>query len=98
MIKMVVFLCTMMNGELVKQTIMESKVDCLKQKRIVEREHITENSMTFMCDEMKAKIKHDTDGNMVVLEIIKDMTSGAHAQEHGGMKSDLKKMENKGQH
>lgn len=96
MIKMVVFLCTMMNGELVKQTIMESKVDCLKEKRKIEREHITDNTITFMCDEMKAKIKHDADGNMVVLEIIQDMTSGVHSQEHGGMKSDLKKMEQKG--
>lgn len=96
MIKMVVFLCTMVNGELYKQTIMESKVDCLKEKRKIEREHVTDTSMTFMCDEMKAKIKHDADGNMVVLEIIQDMTSGVHAQEHGGVKSDLKKMEHKG--
>ena len=32
MIETIVFLCTMMNGELIKQTIMESKVDCLKEK------------------------------------------------------------------
>lgn len=96
MIKMVVFLCTMINGELAKQTIMDSKVECLKEKRKIERQHITDNSMTFMCDEMKAKVKHDADGNLVVLEIIQDMSSGVHAQEHGGVKSDLKKMEHKG--
>lgn len=96
MIKMVVFLCTMINGELHKQTIMDSKVECLKEKRKIEREHITDTSMTFMCDEMKAKVKHDADGNLVVLEIIQDMSSGVHAQEHGGVKSDLKKMEHKG--
>lgn len=96
MIEMVVFLCTMMNGEIQKQTIMESKVDCLKEKRIVERKNITNPSITFMCDEMKAKVKHEPNGTIVVLEIIKDMTSGIHSHKHGGVKSDITKMEHKG--
>lgn len=96
MIKTIVFLCTMMNGELVKQTMMESKVDCLKEKRKVERQHITDTSMTFMCDEMKAEVKHDADGNLVVVKIIEDMKSGMHSHQHGGVKSDISKMEHKG--
>lgn len=96
MIEMIVFLCTMVNGELVKQTIMESKVDCLKEKRKIERKHVTDTSITFMCDELKAEIKHDADGKIEIIRIIEDMKSGMHAHQHGGMKSDVSKMEHKG--
>lgn len=96
MIKTIVMLCTIMNGELTKQVIMDSHVDCLKSKRVLEREHITDTNMSFMCDKMKAEVKHDNDGNIIVVRIIKDMESGMHSNQHGGMKSDVTKMEHKG--
>ncbi len=89
-------LCTIINGELTKQVIMDSYPDCLKEKRVLERKHIVDTSIMFMCDKMKAEIKHDSDGNIVVLRIIKDMESGMHSNQHGGMKSDISKMEHKG--
>lgn len=96
MIKTIVMLCTIINGELTKQVIMDSYRDCLKEKRVLERKHIVDTSVMFMCDNMKAEIKHDSDGNIVVVKIIKDMESGMHSHLHGGMKSDISKMEHKG--
>jgi len=55
MIKIVVALCMMMNGIVVEHTYKDSLSDCLKSKRIAQRN--TNDSVQWMCGEVEAIVE-----------------------------------------
>ena len=68
MVKIVVALCMMMNGIVVEHTYKDSLSDCLKSKRIAQRN--TNDSVKWMCGEVEAIVEEDwNSGNYRILEI-----------------------------
>lgn len=70
MIKVVIALCMMMNGVVVEHTYKDSLSDCLKSKRIAQRN--TSERVQWMCGEVEAIVEEDwNSGNYRILEIKK---------------------------
>ena len=57
MTKIVIALCMFLNGELLEHAYKESLHDCLKSKRIAERN--TNDSVRWMCGKVEAIIEED---------------------------------------
>lgn len=70
MTKLVIALCMFLNGELIEHAYRENISDCLKSKRIAERN--TGDNVRWMCGEVEAVVEEDwNSGNIRILEIIK---------------------------
>jgi hypothetical protein len=68
MVKIVIALCMMMNGEVVEHMYKNSISECLKSKRIAERN--TSDSVQWMCGEVEAIVEEDwNSGQYRILEI-----------------------------
>ena len=68
MIETVVALCMFIAGELKEHRIQESMSDCLKGKRIAERD-INEN-IQYKCGQVKAELEENIDGSKAIKKIV----------------------------
>ena len=69
-INSVVALCMFIAGELKEHRIQESMSDCLKGKRIAER-NINDN-VKYKCGQVKAELETNIDGSKAIKQIIKE--------------------------
>ena len=68
MTKMVIALCMFLNGELMEHAYRQSISDCLKSKRIAERN--TSDNVRWMCGEVEAYISINIDGSETIDKIV----------------------------
>jgi len=68
-IKTVVALCMFINGELKEHRIQGSVSDCLKHKRIAERDKST--NMMYRCGKVQAELETNIDGSFSIKKIVK---------------------------
>jgi len=68
MIETVVALCMFVAGELKEHRIQPAMSDCLKGKRIAERD-INEN-IQYKCGEVKAELEENIDGSKAIKKIV----------------------------
>ena len=68
MIKTVIVLCMLMGGEVVEHTYKNSLSDCLKSKRIAERNR--SYSTSYQCIVTKAELEKNIDGSISITKII----------------------------
>lgn len=68
MIKTVVALCMFVAGELKEHRIQPAMSDCLKGKRVAERD-INEN-IQYKCGEVKAELEENIDGSKAIKKIV----------------------------
>jgi len=66
----VVALCLFINGELKEHRIQPAMSDCLKGKRIAERQY--QEGIQYKCDTVKAELEENIDGSKSIKKIIKD--------------------------
>ena len=64
----VVALCMFIGGELKEHRIQEGMSDCLKGKRLAERE--VNNSVQYKCDKVKAELEENIDGSKSIKSLI----------------------------
>lgn len=69
MIETVVALCLFLKGELVEHRIKDQMSDCLKGKRMAERNHQSE-TVQYKCDTVEAEISVDSEGYKHIEKII----------------------------
>lgn len=65
----VVALCMFIGGELKEHRIQEGMSDCLKGKRVAERQ--INNNVQYKCDKVKAELEKNIDGSKAIKRIIK---------------------------
>lgn len=70
MIETVVALCMFVAGELKEHRIQPAMSDCLKGKRVAERD--VNNNIQYKCDQVKAELEENVDGSKAIKKIIKD--------------------------
>ena len=68
MIETVVALCMFVAGELKEHRIQPAMSDCLKGKRVAERD-INEN-IQYKCGEVKAELEENIDGTKAIKKIV----------------------------
>ena len=68
MIETVVALCMFVAGELKEHRIQPAMSDCLKGKRVAER-NINEN-IQYKCGEVKAELEENIDGTKAIKKIV----------------------------
>ena len=68
-ISSVVALCMFIAGELKEHTIKESMSDCLKGKRLAERD--VNVNIQYMCGTVDAELEKNIDGSISIKRIIK---------------------------
>lgn len=69
-INSVVALCMFIAGELKEHRIQEGMSDCLKGKRVAERE--ATGNITYKCGKVKAELEENIDGSKAIKRIIED--------------------------
>jgi hypothetical protein len=69
-ISTVVALCMFIAGELKEHRIQEGMSDCLKGKRVAERE--ATGNISYKCGKVKAELEQNIDGSKAIKRIIKD--------------------------
>jgi len=69
MIESVVALCMFVAGELKEHRIQAAMSDCLKGKRIAERD--INNNIQYKCDTVEAELETNIDGSKAIKKIIK---------------------------
>lgn len=67
-INTVVALCMFVAGELKEHRIQEGMADCLKGKRIAERD--IGGNITYKCGKVKAELEENIDGSKAIKKII----------------------------
>ena len=70
MIETVVALCMFVAGELKEHRIQEGMSDCLKGKRIAERD--AGGNITYKCGKVKAELEENIDGSKAIKKIINE--------------------------
>jgi len=65
----VVALCMFIGGELKEHRIQQGMSDCLKGKRVAERQ--VNNNVQYKCDKVKAELEENIDGSKAIKRIIK---------------------------
>ena len=70
MTKLVIALCMFLNGELMEHAYRENIFECLKSKRIAERN--TGDNVRWMCGEVNAEIEKNINGSITIKKIIKE--------------------------
>ena len=68
MIETVVALCMFVAGELKEHRIQPAMSDCLKGKRIAERD--VNNNIQYKCGEVQAELENNVDGSKTIKKII----------------------------
>ena len=68
MIETVVALCMFIAGELKEHRIQPAMSDCLKGKRVAERD--VNNNVQYKCGEVKAELEENIDGSKAIKKII----------------------------
>ena len=71
MIETVVALLLILNGNIIEHTYKDSMADCLKSRRIAQRE-VNPESVIFSCKKLKAKTEIYMGGKKI-LKIIKEL-------------------------
>lgn len=66
----VVALCMFVAGELKEHRIQDAMSDCLKGKRIAERN--VNGNIEYKCGKVKAELEENIDGSKAIKRIIKD--------------------------
>lgn len=69
-ISTVVALCMFVSGELVEHRIQPAMSDCLKGKRIAERD--VGQNIEYKCGKVKAELESNIDGSKAIKRIIND--------------------------
>ena len=69
-ISTVVALCMFIAGELKEHRIQGSMSDCLKGKRIAERD--ANENIEYKCGKVKAELKENIDGSKAIKKIVKE--------------------------
>lgn len=69
MTEVVIALLLIVNGEIKEHRIQDSMSDCLKGKRVAERQ--INNSVQYKCDKVKAELEENIDGSKAIKRIIK---------------------------
>ena len=69
MIESVVALCMFISGELKEHRIQPAMSDCLKGKRVAERN--MNNNVQYKCDTVEAELETNIDGSKAIKKIIK---------------------------
>jgi len=67
-ISSVVALCMFVSGVMVEHRIQESMSDCLKGKRLAEREQNL--NVTYKCGNVKAELEENIDGSKSIKKIL----------------------------
>ena len=67
--EIVIALLLIVNGEIKEHRIPDSMSDCLKGKRVAERQ--VNNSVQYKCDKVKAELEENIDGSKAIKRIIK---------------------------
>ena len=68
MIETVVALCMFVAGELKEHRIQPAMSDCLKGKRVAERD--VNNNIQYKCGEVQAELENNVDGSKTIKKII----------------------------
>ena len=68
MIETVVALCMFVAGELKEHRIQEGMSDCLKGKRVAERD--INNNIQYKCGKVKAELEENIDGSKAIKKIV----------------------------
>ena len=68
MIESVVALCMFIAGELTEHRIQPAMSDCLKGKRVAERD--ANNNIEYKCGKVEAEIEENIDGSKAIKKII----------------------------
>ena len=69
-ISSVVALCMFIAGELTEHRIQPAMSDCLKGKRVAERDKT--DSIDYKCGKVKAEIEENIDGSQTIKKIIQE--------------------------
>ena len=69
-ISTVVALCMFIAGELKEHRIQSSMSDCLKGKRIAERD--ANENIDYKCGKVKAELEENIDGSKAIKKIVKE--------------------------
>ena len=69
MIESVVALCMFVAGELKEHRIQQGMSDCLKGKRVAERNY--KENIQYKCDTIEAELEKNIDGSKSIKKIIK---------------------------
>lgn len=69
-ISTVIALCMFVAGELVEHRIQPAMSDCLKGKRIAERD--VGKNIEYKCGKVKAELENNIDGSKTIKKIIND--------------------------
>tara|TARA_Y100000004_G_scaffold148603_1_gene170163 strand:- start:977 stop:1201 length:225 start_codon:yes stop_codon:yes gene_type:complete len=69
-IKSVIALCMFVGGVLTEHRIQSSMSDCLKGKRVAERNK--SSNIQYMCGKVQAELEQNVDGSIAIKKIIKD--------------------------
>ena len=67
-IKSVVALCMFIAGELKEHRIQDSMSDCLKGKRLAERDK--SSNIQYMCGKVEAELETNIDGSKAIKKIV----------------------------
>tara|TARA_R100000005_G_C4995775_1_gene202656 strand:+ start:602 stop:814 length:213 start_codon:yes stop_codon:yes gene_type:complete len=70
MIETVVALCMFVAGELKEHRIQPAMSDCLKGKRVAERDK--NNNVQYKCDTVNAELEENIDGSKAIKKIVKE--------------------------
>ena len=70
MIESVVALCMFIAGELTEHRIQPAMSECLKGKRVAERD--TNDNIEYKCDKVKVELEENIDGSKAIKKIIKE--------------------------
>jgi len=65
----VVALCMFVGGELMEHRLQSTMSDCLKGKRLAERDNNV--NVTYMCGKVEAELETNIDGSKSIKKIIK---------------------------
>ena len=66
----VVALCLFVAGELIEHRIQPAMSDCLKGKRIAERD--ANENIEYKCGKVKAELEENIDGSKAIKKIVKE--------------------------
>ncbi len=70
MIETVIALCMFIQGELQEHRIQPGMSDCLKGKRIAERD--TNDNIQYKCGKVKVELEENIDGSKAIKKIISE--------------------------
>ena len=70
MIESVVALCMFIAGELTEHRIQPAMSECLKGKRVAERD--TNDNIEYKCGKVEAEIEENIDGSKAIKKIIEE--------------------------